>query len=58
MRKSLVSLENQNYGAEGGNRTRTDIHPLSPEPSASTNSSWASLSKTTFILGVLLQKRP
>ena len=26
------------YGAEGGNRTRTGIHPLSPEPSASTNS--------------------
>ena len=38
MRKPLVSLENQNYGAEGGTRTRTGIHPLSPEPSASTNS--------------------
>ena len=26
------------YGAEGGTRTRTGIHPLDPEPSASTNS--------------------
>jgi hypothetical protein len=25
-------------GAEDGTRTRTGIHPLSPEPSASTNS--------------------
>ena len=25
-------------GAEGGTRTRTGVHPLGPEPSASTNS--------------------
>ena len=26
------------YGAEGETRTRTDLRPLDPEPSASTNS--------------------
>ena len=31
-------LFTNNNGAEDGTRTRTGIHPLSPEPSASTNS--------------------
>ena len=30
-------------GAEGGTRTRTGLHPLSPEPSASTNSATSAI---------------
>jgi hypothetical protein len=33
-----IHKQNKTVGAEGGTRTPTGIHPLDPEPSASTSS--------------------
>ena len=43
-------------GAEGETRTRTDIHPLDPEPSASTSSA-TSAQKSIFLKKIDLLKR-
>ena len=43
LRKCLIL-----FGAEGETRTRTDIHPLDPEPSASTSSATSARRRATF----------